>query len=117
MSLVINYSLSEHHLIPRSRGGSNEKWNLVMLTHEVHSAWHNLFSNLLPAEVLHLISVIGLETDKRRESWRILFENRTAKEVADLIEKQWTPKKPRRKSLRRREEEKEVQVYVEQPGI
>lgn len=81
-----------------------------MLTQEVHSAWHNLFFNLLPEEVVHLIPIIGLETEKRIESWKLVFGNRTREQAIELVKREWTPK-VRHKSRRRREwEEKTREV-------
>jgi hypothetical protein len=63
-----------------------------MLTQEVHSAWHNLFFNLLPEEVVHLIPIIGLETEKRIESWKLVFGNRTREQAIELVKREWTPR-------------------------
>lgn len=45
--------LSDHHLIPRSRdGSSNERWNIRRIRNKFHEAWHLLFSNCLPEEII-----------------------------------------------------------------
>ena len=46
-----------HHLVPRSRCKSvslypHDKRNLMTLNGVKHEAWHTLFSNMLPEEVL-----------------------------------------------------------------
>lgn len=108
MSSIANLSRehrSEHHMIPQTRGGGNEYWNRVMLSVEIHSAWHNLFANLLPREVIILIPVIGLETEKRIKSWRILFGDRTREQAIQVVLSEWTPRVVRHKSRRRREKE------------
>lgn len=43
---------SEHHLIPRSRGGNGHDGNLRELSEKRHAAWHLLFGNKLPEEVI-----------------------------------------------------------------
>lgn len=42
----------DHHIIPRSRGGSNEKGNRQMVDAALHTRYHSLFSNLLPHEIV-----------------------------------------------------------------
>ena len=41
---------SEHHVIPRSRGG--EKYRTVLLPKLFHTAWHIVFGNLKREEIL-----------------------------------------------------------------
>lgn len=41
---------SEHHVIPRSRGG--EKYRTVLLPKLFHTAWHVVFGNLKREEIL-----------------------------------------------------------------
>jgi len=43
--------ITEHHIIPRSRGGK-EKRNLVKVPNWEHNHYHQLFENKLPTEIL-----------------------------------------------------------------
>ena len=43
---------SRHHLIARSRGGTNEESNIREVPIHKHEAWHTLFGNALPEEIL-----------------------------------------------------------------
>ncbi len=53
------YSFSTHHMVPTSTSNSPqvyERKNLKRLRVAIHQAWHTLFSNMTPFEVLcHLI--------------------------------------------------------------
>lgn len=47
-----------HHLVPRSRGGSNNEENLVWLQDNIHVAFHQVFSNKMPHEqIIHLLEL------------------------------------------------------------
>lgn len=41
-----------HHLLPTSRGGGNDPQNLRRIPDEVHRAWHYIFRNMVPEEVI-----------------------------------------------------------------
>ena len=43
---------SQHHIIPRSRGGVTTLGNTVMLTRSEHEAYHTLFANKNPDEII-----------------------------------------------------------------
>ncbi len=40
-----NCRFTEHHLVPRSRGGSNHPENIVLLPWKMHKAYHKIFGN------------------------------------------------------------------------
>lgn len=88
---------SIHHLLPQSRNGTNKKWNLITIPQNIHSAWHNLFANLLPEEVCLLIPFIGLETEKRKESWQTLFGEKSRLDAIKIVRRKWSPKKRKRR--------------------
>ena len=45
-----------HHIIPTSRGGSNNQNNILRVSRKQHQAWHLLFGNMLQDEVImHII--------------------------------------------------------------
>ena len=41
---------TRHHIVPRSKGGSNNGNNIAKLDKKKHEAFHTLFSNLTPVE-------------------------------------------------------------------
>lgn len=45
-----------HHLIPRSRGGTNEPHNIIEVTSTKHAAYHALVGNATPPEALVLLA-------------------------------------------------------------
>lgn len=47
-----NQALTTHHIIPRSRGGSDEPDNLIMIMESYHDKYHDLFQNMTPQEIL-----------------------------------------------------------------
>ena len=46
---------NRHHLIPRSRGGGNDRRNLLLIKIDRHETWHRLFGNLTLNEVIGLL--------------------------------------------------------------
>jgi hypothetical protein len=44
-----------HHLTPRSRGGSDERYNLLLIDIEKHNNWHKVFGLLNLDEVISLL--------------------------------------------------------------
>ena len=50
--------LTKHHILPRSRGGSNDDRNIVRLPAKFHSLWHQLFVNMTVQEVHDFIDLI-----------------------------------------------------------
>jgi len=41
---------SRHHIVPKSRGGSNAGRNIVIIADDVHKAFHKVFENKTPPE-------------------------------------------------------------------
>lgn len=83
-----------HHCIPSSRGGGKGP-NLKPVRHDIHMAWHYLFYNLLPWEVIAKIkaheykySALGLNM---KEAWDFLFGKLPQEEVIALICQDWYP--------------------------
>ena len=47
---------TKHHIIPRSRGGKSDLENITYLPGRQHEAYHFLFSNKTPDEIIdHLV--------------------------------------------------------------
>jgi len=89
--------LTNHHCIPRSRQGPDTSHNIRLKTTKEHYAWHSLFRNMTPDEVVALIQARGMEGITRHDNfrigcWRIVFANKTtAKDCAEIVERYWTP--------------------------
>jgi hypothetical protein len=49
-------TFNTHHIVARSRGGSNSKINTRKLNERFHSNWHRVFNNLTPTEQLLLVA-------------------------------------------------------------
>lgn len=49
---IMRNSTSRHHIVPKSRGGSNIKENIIRMKDNKHRALHILFSNDDPVEQL-----------------------------------------------------------------
>ena len=43
---------SLHHLIPKSRGGSDDPDNIRRISDKIHRAWHMVFGNMTPDEAV-----------------------------------------------------------------
>lgn len=86
---------SRHHIVPRSREGSNYYNNVVKLVHWVHVAFHTLFDNKTPVEQIErLLSInwTALTEDFKQDVSRILQD---ARSDSDYIYKNWVLR-PRR---------------------
>lgn len=86
---------STHHLIPKSRGGPKESWNLMDKIIKEHRAWHLFFYNLLPCEAI--AKILGthkknlISTNKRIKAWQVLFgSDASSREAIEVIKNTWT---------------------------
>jgi hypothetical protein len=52
---------SKHHIIPKSRGGSNEPKNISTVESKRHNLYHQLFGNRTPPEIIRML---------REEFWK-----------------------------------------------
>ena len=100
--------LTVHHLIPRSRGGTSDSWNKKKIPNKIHEAWHRLFINRKPREVVTVLRALeekmGLGGGKEfficvnREvneaAWRLIFKNAEIQEVIRIIKSDWSPHPP-----------------------
>lgn len=43
---------SHHHIIPRSRGGTDRHDNISIVDVKAHQNYHNLFGNMTPEEII-----------------------------------------------------------------
>jgi hypothetical protein len=86
---------STHHVIPKSRGGPKESWNLMDKIIKEHRAWHLFFYNLLPCEAI--AKILGthkknlISTTKQIKAWQVLFGNdASSQEAIEAIKNGWT---------------------------
>ena len=69
---------SRHHIIPKSRGGGDDKGNIKFFPRGFHQAWHDVFGNLSPLEATQFIKEIFLDESRKtgiikkrqKRSWR-----------------------------------------------
>lgn len=59
---------NRHHMIPRSRHGSDSPWNLLLIHEDNHVWWHKVFGNRTFDEVIRLL--IRVRRAKGGQSWR-----------------------------------------------
>jgi hypothetical protein len=50
-----NTRITRHHIIPRSRGGTCRENNLCMVRGREHEAYHKLFFNKTPDEIIEYL--------------------------------------------------------------
>lgn len=53
----------KHHRKPRSIGGDNSNRNISMVNQKMHRAWHTLFKNKTAYEIAELINEFWLDPD------------------------------------------------------
>lgn len=58
---------NRHHLVPKSRGGSNSLANILLLDIDRHMYWHKLFNLMTLEEVLELLQRVARM--KARQRW------------------------------------------------
>ena len=46
---------NRHHILPSSRGGTDEKYNTVMVDKKLHDLYHRLFVNKTPDEIIEFL--------------------------------------------------------------
>lgn len=47
---------TRHHIIPRSKGGSDNPENIVLVLKSKHEQYHKLFGNMNPVEIMHYLN-------------------------------------------------------------
>lgn len=79
------FKTSTHHILCKSRGGSNEWANLIELRQNYHQAIHTLFANQMIAE--QLITTVWLSEKALREDVREwLLETLWSRDITDPYE-------------------------------
>jgi len=89
--------LTEHHIIPVSRGGNDSEKNKILVPRLRHNAWHLLFANLTPGEIIEMIKSKTKEEitegkKSRNLAWEIVFGywETTVEQRIEIIKKFWT---------------------------
>lgn len=93
-------SLTCHHLVPKSRGGSAGSRNILRLAWEKHQSWHKLFKNKTIVEVLELLLQEARFEKKpfdskrfrlvrwdKLQAWYCLFKKKSSTEALGLLVK------------------------------
>lgn len=91
---------TSHHLIPGSRCAElgivdkDDPRNIKLILDEAHRAWHALFFNFSPYEVVQILYALHQEgfcwMMKKRE-WGILFGSMNLLEACEDVIRNWTP--------------------------
>ncbi len=55
--------LQRHHIIPKSKNGGYEK-NILLIPEDYHVAYHKLFANLTPEEILFYLKEVLFTTGR-----------------------------------------------------
>lgn len=56
----------DHHVVPRSRGGSNKAINLTPVEPRIHDGFHNIYGNARPDEILPVLATDTVGYGKNR---------------------------------------------------
>jgi len=89
--------LTNHHCVPRSRNGPDTLINIRLKGVREHYAWHQLFRNSTPEEIIELIRKFGKDglagkNPKKNHYWRIIFgKKNTIEQWVEVVENYWTP--------------------------
>jgi len=59
-----------HHIIPRSKGGTSEPDNLIRVSRKKHEAYHQLFSNKTPDEIIRYLKEFWFKDKLKLEWWK-----------------------------------------------
>ncbi|MCH7758741.1 hypothetical protein IID20_00040 [Patescibacteria group bacterium] len=90
---------TEHHKIPRSRGGHNKsKKNIKNCSKKIHSAYNTLFTNfyLKNDEIILILKTFGQKKFTRHRQtkdvkkfetiWKIIFEDKKIPEIISILQ-------------------------------
>jgi len=56
MSKKVNYLDTVHHILCTSKGGTNTLENIKKLPSNIHEAYHHVFGNLTPREIIDYLN-------------------------------------------------------------
>jgi hypothetical protein len=63
--------ITKHHILPKSRKGTNEKMNIMRLYSDKHVAWHEMFGLFTIYEILQTNILMTLYPDSR--NYKVVF--------------------------------------------
>ncbi len=100
--------LTVHHLIPRSRNGTDDSWNKKKIPHKIHEAWHRLFINRKPREIVTVLKALEekmgpgggkeffvcVNRKANEAAWRLIFKNADFQRAIEIIKADWSPHPP-----------------------
>lgn len=86
---------NRHHKIPRSRGGGNGD-NVILVPEKQHRAYHKLFGNRTPEEIIDYILDLRLETPEQEQAWQCLFGNKGKLYALSYLNVHWFNKRRKR---------------------
>lgn len=72
MSKPKDLQLTDHHIVPSSRGGRNGADNIKRAPHSYHDSYHHLFANLTPAEIYDYLDEVWFNPNRsfiKPEQW------------------------------------------------
>lgn len=90
-------ALTEHHMYPKSRFPHlrNNKQNIKLVKRFIHLAFHRLFSNLSPPEIVRYMKsqefTATLNNPCRYADFKIVFGNADITQAIEIVESEWTP--------------------------
>jgi hypothetical protein len=107
------YGLTKHHRKPQHLKGTDAPRNISYPPRYKHAAWHALYEDLPAADIISLFLIdyelMGMDVKKsqltaelhgkhinrdgprikRRDNWRILFDNRMIEEIVREVNTMW----------------------------
>lgn len=88
-----------HHILPSSRGGSNDELNKIYPPLDLHVQYHILFGNWTPEEIIEKLRVFWSSNDakmsqyfnksNKQKAYKTLFGNKNNKEIERCLEEDW----------------------------
>lgn len=57
--------LTDHHVVPTSRGGNTGKRNQKQVPNKYHMAFHHLFENMTPEEIVSYLDEVWFKPQER----------------------------------------------------
>jgi hypothetical protein len=83
---------TRHHIWPLSRGGTDKPQNIIVVSTVKHRAYHILFSNKLPTEILQELRAIYDRTScdsSLKDCWRIVFGDIGPTRATEALFEKW----------------------------
>lgn len=67
---------NRHHIVPRSRGGSSDHWNLLLIDGKVHQELHRVFGLRTLEEIIRLLQRVQRAKNAQFSPVQILKEEK-----------------------------------------